>query len=261
MADADPAEVLVVDDGSDDETADVVRTICDERVRILSQANAGPGAARNQGAAAATSEILVFLDADDLLLPGAGAVFRAAHERSGADLVRTASILEEEQGDRLWTAVRSSHCYPRGNPLAGAFSVTRRAFDEVGGYDAEFRFGENSELLFRLAALLGPEAVEYVPSATGRRTTRVGRSDDHYSETRFACARRMIELHGDALRSDRETLANHHAIVSWSYRRSGERDLALRHAFSAVRSQPGVPRNWGRLVSSLLPASPQDARP
>jgi glycosyltransferase involved in cell wall biosynthesis len=62
-------EVLVVDDGSTDGSVKAVKTIADSRLRIISQSNRGPGAARNRGAGEARGEYLAFLDADDEWMP------------------------------------------------------------------------------------------------------------------------------------------------------------------------------------------------
>ena len=62
-------EVLVVDDGSTDDGAAIVRSFPDPRVTLIQQANAGPGAARNRGIDAARGSIIAFLDADDEWLP------------------------------------------------------------------------------------------------------------------------------------------------------------------------------------------------
>jgi len=59
----DDLEVIVVDDGSTDNSAEQVLKVADQRVRLLRQKNAGPGAARNAGAAQADSALLAFLDA------------------------------------------------------------------------------------------------------------------------------------------------------------------------------------------------------
>lgn len=60
-------EVVCVDDGSTDDSADIVAQAAqrDSRVKLIQQENAGPGPARNVGIAAATGEFVTFLDADD----------------------------------------------------------------------------------------------------------------------------------------------------------------------------------------------------
>lgn len=63
-------EVIVVDDGSTDNGADIVRDYHDRRFRLIQQKNAGPGAARNRGIREARADYITFLDADDEWLPG-----------------------------------------------------------------------------------------------------------------------------------------------------------------------------------------------
>lgn len=65
----DDFELIVVDDGSQDEGARIVEEYGDARIRLIKQRNAGPGAARNRGIKEARGELLAFLDADDEWMP------------------------------------------------------------------------------------------------------------------------------------------------------------------------------------------------
>jgi hypothetical protein len=72
-------EIIVVDDGSTDDTkgvAESFRANASDRIKYIHQANSGPGAARNRGINRSIGEYLIFLDADDRLLPGALKRFR-----------------------------------------------------------------------------------------------------------------------------------------------------------------------------------------
>lgn len=67
----DDFEVVIVDDGSTDGSVAVVEAMNDPRIRLIKQENGGPSKARNTGVKNAKSEWILFLDADDEMLPGA----------------------------------------------------------------------------------------------------------------------------------------------------------------------------------------------
>lgn len=77
-----PSEIIVVDDGSTDDTEAVVRSFQDKELRYIKQPNAGVSAARNTGLRAATGEFIAFLDGDDRWRPYALALM---HEVIAAD--------------------------------------------------------------------------------------------------------------------------------------------------------------------------------
>lgn len=62
-------EIIVIDDGSTDRTADIIKSYQDHRIRYFYQSNQGQGVARNKGIVASKGEYITFLDADDRYLP------------------------------------------------------------------------------------------------------------------------------------------------------------------------------------------------
>jgi len=91
-----PVACVVVDDGSTDDTAAVASQL---GTTVLRQANAGVSAARNAGLAAARSDLVVFLDADDMLLPDAVAVEVGRGQLREHEVALAVGVLERVEVD------------------------------------------------------------------------------------------------------------------------------------------------------------------
>lgn len=81
-------EIIVVDDGSADNTASVVRSFCDERIILISQENTGQGFARNAGLCRAKGKYTAFVDADDTIERDMLFKMVSRAEETGADMVQ-----------------------------------------------------------------------------------------------------------------------------------------------------------------------------
>lgn len=139
-------EIIIVDDGSTDDTPAVAAELCQQHpdtVRALRQANAGPGAARQLGLEVARGEFIQFLDSDDLLLPEKFAL-QIAGLRSDPDAdiaygKAYARVSGERQPDpaqrtgerlrRLFPALLQEPIWPTMTPLYRHAALTR-----VGGW-------------------------------------------------------------------------------------------------------------------------------
>ncbi len=99
-------EVIVVDDGSPDESAAIAAAWCrrDPRFRLVRRENGGPSAARNEGIRHATGHYLAFVDGDDTLPPDAWSLLVGSLERTGSDFA--VGRIERDENGRRWVTRR-----------------------------------------------------------------------------------------------------------------------------------------------------------
>jgi len=155
-------EIVVVDDGSTDETPDVLAELArrHSEIRVIRQENAGPAHARNRALQEARGEYLALLDSDDVWLPGKLASQVALLDaHPGAAFVHSDVDEFWEEGEGKWTrrpAIVSGHVLRallRRNVIHTMTVMLRRSvLDEVGGFDPEYPPCEDWDLWLRIAA-------------------------------------------------------------------------------------------------------------
>jgi GT2 family glycosyltransferase len=159
-------ETIVVDNGSSDGTADLVRSRY-PKVKIVEQANLGFGAGNNRGVREAAGEVVVFLNPDTVPEPG---FLAGMHAAVAPGQVATAQIVLKSEPARLNTAGHRLHFtgygfvvafrqsrWPPGPPeptqgfSGAAFAMRRDDYQRLGGFDEDFfLYMEDTEFSWRL---------------------------------------------------------------------------------------------------------------
>ncbi|MEG3981376.1 glycosyltransferase [Microcoleus sp. T3B2] len=165
-------EILVVDDGSTDDTRQALQPYFD-KIRYVYQENQGVAAARNRGIQESRGELIAFLDQDDFFLSdklaGQVALFDA---QPSLGIVNSGWRIVKEQGETV-SDINGWEYFPTLNlktwivqmpVLPSAMMFSRKWLENVGGFNSEFDSVDDADLVLRLA-LLGCESA-WLPQVT-----------------------------------------------------------------------------------------------
>jgi glycosyltransferase involved in cell wall biosynthesis len=159
--------VIVVDDGSTDNGAEIVRRFDDSRIRLIRQENRGVSAARNQGIDKAVSDFIAFLDADDEWMPKhLETIFRLIEKFPEAGMFTTAWKRYYPLGEIKWANYQGIPNPPWEGILPDYFKsagfgdspvnasgvvIPRKIFQDLGGFNEGHWYGEDTDLFGRIA--------------------------------------------------------------------------------------------------------------
>jgi glycosyltransferase involved in cell wall biosynthesis len=254
-------EILVVDDGSTDDTAAVLAAYGD-RIHVVHKRNGGLSSARNAGIFAARGTMVAFLDADDWWLPGKIAAqhdVMQRHPEIGFSSV--AARIEDPDGHFLhvwppprWQGSFLEYLFHHPAAVAGSGSgvvVRREFFDRVGTFDEGLKSLEDIDMWMRLASVAQFECVDEPLAVILKRPDSMSRNLTVMREAALQVMRKNRDLLPSTLRGSYWRTGVASVLVDyakWEYR-VGRNNGAVADILRALSLAP-VSR--GRLCLGLL---------
>ena len=262
-----PDQVVVVDDGSTDDTSLILERY-QGQLEYIRQPNGGPSVARNRGWRQLKTDTVLFLDADDILLPGALSRRLSLLAAGKGVWGYTDGILQDDSGVR-WPFSRT---YPpkwddRGDGIlrvllcrnfitASSMIVRRDTLQRVGGFDELIRGTEDWDLAIRLA-IQGP--VKYSPEPTFiQRLIPNSLSSDREAMNRMRYTT-LVRIHQrypaqvrSAGSSARRSVADAYNWYGYTFASDGRWHEAMPFLWTSIRLWPWQRRGSFLLVMSLL---------
>ncbi|MEK9180242.1 MAG: glycosyltransferase family 2 protein [Patescibacteria group bacterium] len=153
-------EHIIVDDGSTDDTAEVVRSFTDPRIKYMSQKNSGQSSARNAAIKVAKGKYIALLDADDIFYPeklSEQVAYMEQHPDCEFCYCKIHHFFHEKPHDRYYFAMEHPSGYLFGKLLVSNFinplsaMVRREVFEKHGAFEPKFRWADEQYLWLKLA--------------------------------------------------------------------------------------------------------------
>ncbi len=254
----DDFELVVVNDGSADDTAERLASIRNPRVRVINRPNGGLSAARNTGIENSWGRFLVFLDDDDPVEPGWLAGLHAGiGPQTGISSCACTAIDEHGQNPLFYGGLQHP-LYPGvvGTFLAGTFAIDADVVREAGGYAEDLRVSHQSELLLRTLPMLASrgQTSSYTDQAliTIERRSPANRPLSQPADLLHG-AEYILEHHTPTLARIPSVLADYRSIAGVNAAKCGDYGRARKHLGRAARLDPTDSRRWLRLAASWVP--------
>ena len=244
-----PDEIIVIDDGSTDDTEDVVRGF--DGVEYIRQENAGVCAARNRGVEASAGELVAFLDADDVWEPTKVEKQVAIFNKDPQVGLVHCGMREfaHETGETIAMHLNGADGWMADNLLlwdgpvivgpGGTIMVRRDVYDEMGGFDTRQKVGEDWDLCYRIArkykvGFVPEPLVNYRshPGAAHHNVREMERGMGLFYKKAFADP----DPHVQSLKG--RSYSNYHRVLAGSYFASADYPSFLRHTLLSLRHQP-----------------------
>lgn len=270
-------EFIIIDDGSSDESVNIIKSLNDSRIVFLQQENKGLATALNRGIRAAKGKYIARMDADDKSHP-ARLFNQISYLKKHPDciLLGTQAIVMKENGEELFKTnlptddrIIKSLLPAKNSFYHGSVIFLKMTFQKVGGYDQEIIFGQDKFLwnkLSRLGEMNNLEGAFYyyrlVPNSLSNRPHDINKEFSkivhHVCENNFISLedKKRLALLNKKLnkKGNHQIKASYFWIVGRAYfERRNEIKNARSYFRKAIIANPLSLRYWLYLALTLTP--------
>lgn len=256
-------EVIVVNDGSTDDTNEVISSYKDDRLLVVNQSNRGRPAARNTGLASASGSFICFLDSDDAYCPDKLEA-QIEHFNGNPQLAVSygGNIVIDPDGNRFWFSSAEPHVELKDLLLGFPFNINdvmirREWIERLGGFDDSHRLHGEDQPFFADLALEGAQFAGIPRFLTLRRLYPNRRFSDIPS--RLSSMMRGLERGFEGLRASEqsehiEAQALAELFLGWSIQAyaQSEPDIGSTYLLEATRLNPSLTEMSGLPVCRQL---------
>ncbi len=245
-------ELILVNDGSTDDTLRVARSFKDDRIQIIDKPNSGVSDSRNQGASVSSGKYLAFLDADDVWLPEKmreSVDFLNKHESFGMvhgdmQVVNEKTkpldqVLSGKHGEILEPLLLWDGC---NVPSPSSILVRRTVFEEVGKFDPQFSTAADQDFFFRVAkhypiGRISKVQGYYRVHGNNMHMNIERMESDHIGVYRKASKIGLFETK----KLERKAYANLYKILAGSWwKDGGNKSKGLKFVWKSIVKRPGI---------------------
>jgi len=254
-------ELIIVDDGSTDNTKEVVKKyLKDPRIKYIQTENLGAANARNVGVNKAKNNWVTFLDSDDEAYPywietWVGAINRQPGTgliSSGCDISKKNQIIAKklpEKNSKLF----GNLIYKITN--GGSFGLKKELFKEIGGYDTNFKANQHTELAYRLIPYIQEHQIKTLAfdECLVKIHIHDGERIRNNWQAVFEGTIKIIDKHNNLLKKDPILLSNYYGVAAnAAYRTGKNKKEILKLQWQAIKNKPFHLKSYLRLIKYTL---------
>ncbi len=247
-------ELIIMDDGSTDNTREVIEGYGDLRIKYFSGINTGASTKRNEGVEKAIGSYIIFLDSDDEAKEDWLINFADKISLNKAQIISCAWEKHDYKGKLVET------CYPKNqgplfdniiiNFLSGTLMIKKSYFLDSGGYDTQLTSGQHTELLIRFLPIIKKYNVEIVAIKKSlviihlHKGERIRNNFDNI----FLGSTRTLRKHNFLFAKHPEMHFNYTSIAAVMAMRTGRKKEARQYLLKASKIKPFKIKTYARLL-------------